>query len=46
MSDPLFLPHLHWALVIGWHILLLAFVTAENLVVDPAKMIRPYVAAG
>jgi hypothetical protein len=46
--DSLFLSRLQWAWVIGWHILLPEFVTAEEFdrVVDPTKMTEPYVAAG
>jgi hypothetical protein len=44
--DPLLLSCVQWTLVIGWHILLTAFVDAEDPVVDPTKMTRPCVAAG
>ena len=44
--DPLILSRLRWARVIGWYILLPAFVTAEAVdrVVDRTKMTKPFAA--
>ncbi len=44
--DPLIVSRLRWAWVIGWHILLPAFVTVEAVdrVVDRTKTTKPFVA--